>query len=138
MISSDTIDNSNTISLPKWANFPLKQLRGEVTYCPTVLIDHHLIIIVHQEISHDDDDNGSDDYSNQSVQRDIFLLAVDLRDNSVQEAKVPGKLWEHETGYTLTKYADNQIIKFGGEGSSWCFGEVVQITIESFEHILDF
>jgi len=141
MISTD-IEASNDHSIPgtlsKWINFPLKQLQGQVKYIHTVLMGDYLIVLVHRghflfSYPYDsEEDTSSESESDQGEIRDInFLLAVDLRDNSVQIAE---NMIDCNGDYTLTKYKDNQIIKFGGE-TDWYkkTGDVVQITIESFE-----
>ncbi len=114
---------------PQWTNFPLKQLQGKAKYSPTVLMDHYLIAVVHESKSKEDPE---------SLDKKVFLLAVDLRDNSIQEAQVPDSMFNNEVGYTLTKYKDNQIIKFGGVRCGRPHGDVIQMTIKSFKRIFCF
>lgn len=67
----------------------------------------------------------------------VTLLAVDLRDNSVQEVEIHDKSWISDTqggSSTITKYKENQIIKFGKIKRSKVL--ISLITIESFQRIL--
>ena len=67
----------------------------------------------------------------------MVFLAVDMRDDSVQEITIQDESWcfDHswEEKYSLTKYNENQIIKFGKAKS----GKITLslITIESFQRI---
>ncbi len=132
MISHGTTENSNASILPQWVNLPLKRLRGQVTYSPTVLIDHYLIAIVHQSRL----DRAESDEEEKYFDHRALIFAVDLRDNSVQQTQVSSSIFHEElVDYTLTKYKDNQIIKFGGEIYGGPSGNVARITIESFERI---
>ena len=64
------------------------------------------------------------------------LLAVDLRDNSVQEFETPENLAYSFENYSFTKYKNNQIIKFGGSRCRNVLDRLFLITIESFQRIL--
>ena len=65
------------------------------------------------------------------------LLAVDLRDNSVQEAEMPASILYSHQDFTFTKYKDNQIIKFGGmDEQEREVGIMIRITVESFKRII--
>jgi len=77
---------------------------------------HHLVVFAH----------GPEDNE---------LWVIDLRDNSVQTS------WGFSFGavddnYSLTKYGDNQIIKFGGEENRKATNELVLLTIDSFDRNL--
>jgi len=93
-----------------------------------VLMGHHLVAIVHHASSKKKV-NLWPLFSTEEEKP--ILLAIDLRDHSVQEAYL--KEFVNERNYSLTKFNENQIRIFGGgEG-----GRIVQlfqiITIESFE-----
>jgi len=95
----------------------------------------HYLIILAQDYSYDEYHRGSDDYSGED--EPATLLAVDLRDNTVQEAKIKGSesMFNYIEKYTFTKYKDNQIIKFGGEMNSRALDTLIRITVKSFQRI---
>ena len=67
------------------------------------------------------------------------LLAFDLRDHSLQEAKLDQSIFANLKDFTFIKYKENQIIRFGGwKEKTNAFGPTVRITIESFQRKTDF
>jgi len=129
-------DHSIPMCLSKWITLPLKRLLIELRDSPAVIIDHYLIVFVHQVSSRDppEDDPEEDEFNKlEVISNTCFVLAVDLRDNSIQKAEL-GETFGELMDYTLTKYKDNQIIKFGGGYSRhYRYGSVFKITVESFE-----
>ncbi len=61
-----------------------------------------------------------------------MFLAVDMRDDSVQEIPIHDESWRY--GYSLTKYNENQIIKLGRGGEDGK-ATISLVTIESFQRI---
>jgi len=63
------------------------------------------------------------------------LWVVDLLDNSFQEDK--GVRWQFDgldtLNYSLNKYGENQIIKFGGGRHAKSTNRIVWMTIDSFK-----
>lgn len=74
--------------------------------------------------------------------KDVTLLAVDLRDNSVQETQIHDRSFFYDDSkvehspYTLNKYGDNQIIRYGMTETKAPLLSL--LTIESFERIPSF
>jgi len=70
---------------------------------------------------------------------ETVFLAVDMRDQSVQEVRMNHESWFYQSQYgakdlySLTKYKDNQIIKFGKINKGKLGMSL--ITIESFQRI---
>jgi len=62
-------------------------------------------------------------------------VAFDLNDHSIQEVKLDQSLFSGIAQFSLTKYKDNQILKFGDVWDK-TIGPMVRITIESFERII--
>ncbi len=133
MISNGTENSKDDPQKPNWTYLTLKSLENDAKYSPTVLMGHYLIVVSHRGKS--EEYESDDDYEN--IDDSVSLFAVDLRDNSIQETQVPKDMFYHQQDYTLTKYKDNQIIKFGGEKENQVSGTVVQIIIESFKRKLD-
>jgi len=128
-------DHSILITLSKWITLPLKRLKIKLGYSPAVIIDHYLIVFVHQYVSDKPpkDDPEEDEFNKlEFISKACFVLAVDLRDNSIQKAEL-GETFDEHYDYTLTKYKDNQFILFGGTIGSTNLGSVFKITVESFE-----
>jgi len=63
------------------------------------------------------------------------LLAIDLQYSRVQEAEIGEDLFCYHDEYTLTKYGENQMIKFGGSYHNNITGTMVRIMIKSFQRI---
>ncbi len=105
-------------NLPTWSKFPIVESSSRLASSAVVLINHHLITIIH---------NGNEPTT---------LLAVDLYDNSVQQAEAPESMFSDQEKFTLTSYKDNQIIKYGGLKDHNPIGDIVRITIESFQRII--
>jgi len=118
------------ISSPEWAHFPLRAQLYEPRYSPVVLIDHYLIVLVH--------DYESDEEEMLVDHEPAVLLAVNLHDKSVQKAKIPLSMFICQSDYSFTKYQDNQIIKYGGRQGEKVLGNLVQITVQSFDRIFSF
>ncbi len=110
----------------------------------TMLFDGYIVIILND--FHADDGYGTVMNPKTGPNSPLTLLAVDLRDNSIQEAQIHDPSFFFEPGfgeaadnqpYTLSKYGDNQILRYGvGEnGKSSPFS---LLTIESFQRIPSF
>jgi len=94
---------------------------------------HHMIMLVHDVNLDDEPVHSEVTYESDPESEPAILLAVDLRDSSVQEARVPAHLFFYHEGYTFTKYKDNQIIKFGGRKSGGMVNSMARITVTSFQ-----
>jgi len=130
---------------PSWTSITL---RGghEIQPLATMLFDNYIVIILNE--FHADDGYGTVMNPKIGPNSPLTLLAVDLRDNSLQEAQIhdPSFFFEPSGGayystagnlpYTLSKYGDNQILRYGvaGEGKS----PFSLLTIESFQRIPSF
>jgi len=116
--------------IPTWTHFPIKPQKQNVYQSSAVLMDHYLVVVVH-EFSYDEDhrDSGFDSENH----RPATLLAVDLRDNSIQEAELPESMFYYHEDYIFTRWGDNKIVKFGGEKNDRRLGTLVVVTITSFE-----
>ena len=93
-------------------------------------MEHYLIILVQDESEHprqrerDYNSEGDDPAS---------LLAFDLEDHSVQEAKINVDLFSYQNSYTFTKYGENQILQYySGENGAYD-KSFVCITVESLK-----
>ncbi len=116
-------------NLPSWNHFSLKDLKHGIGQTSTVLINHFLVILVHDSCEDDPD------FAIESKYKPTTLLSIDLQDNSIQEAEVPHTLFERHSHYSFSKYKDNQIIKFGGKEYGRNLDLMVRITIQSFDRI---
>ena len=121
--------------LPGWTKRPIpfsnfeQDFEQGIGLSQALRIDHHLIIFVHEDSSN----------INKSIpqpnKKRTALLAVDLRDYSVQEAEI-GNRFDFHVDYSICKYKDNQIIKFGGRlNDKTSFQKIDWIKIESFNRI---
>ncbi len=105
-----------------------------------MLFDTYIVMILNDFLvkTSDDDDEIRETYELRGGD-DVTLLAVDLRDNSVQEVQIHDRLFffdekrNESPSYTLTKYGDNQIIKYGLVRIDQPL--MTLITIESFYRI---
>ena len=128
----------------EWTKFPIRDVEDpdtsedssseegwQIRYLKpdsAVLMDDYLMIIA-QDDFHEDDDCDKDKL--EPVTHYTHLLAVDLRNLSVQQVQIDDWDWEGcclygQGSYTLKRYNKNQIIAFGDT-----FPEM--ITIESFQ-----
>lgn len=102
----------------------LKNFKDSVKDPRVLRFDHYLVIKVEEYESGDDDEP-----------KPVTLLVVDMRDHSVQDVQINDEGWLQyiNEDYSLTKYKENQMIKFGKTRD----GETVLslITIESFQRI---
>jgi len=97
---------------------------------------HYLIILVHDESLEENDEPVHPEITNESdpEKEPAVLIAVNLRDSSIQEARVPAHLFLYHQSYTFTKYKDDQIIKFGGRRNNGLVAQpIVRITVTSFQ-----
>ncbi len=123
---------------PNWTMVPLTHSDHPLKN-PTVLIfDHYLIIKLHYN-EKEGDSKQEDVYSNPEGRKPVRLLIVDLSDDSVQEVSIKDQSWLFdqwkfdEAPYSLTKYGDNQIVKFGKTEENKTVLSL--ITIESLKRI---
>ncbi len=131
---------------PDWTSFILKRsVRAKPL--ATMLFDTYIVMVVDDflvKMPKQNDYEDSDDEERATYELrdgdDVTLLAVDLRDYSVQEVQIHDRSFffdEKRNGapnYTLTKYGDNQIIKYGMVKRNLPILSL--ITIESFYRIL--
>jgi len=115
-------------SLPPWSQFPIKDMKKGVDYSSAVLMGDYLVIAAH-DCSYQQGNRGSD-YDSDGDQP-ATLLAVNLRDNSVQRELIHDFYYQED--YSFNKYSENQIISFGGTAGRKALGNVDLITITSFE-----
>jgi len=87
-----------------------------VSHGATVLMGHHLVVFAHGP---EDSEHWVIDLQNNKIQRESGYYYFGRKEN-----------------YTLTKYGENQIIKFGGEQDKRATNELVWITIDSFDRSL--
>jgi len=109
----------------KWTCFPLKDLDQGVASSSALLMGHHMVMMVH-DCTPFDSSRVSDGESFEPA----TILAVNLHDNSVQGHKMHDFYYHEE--YSLVKYKDNQIIKFGGKKNKKVLKDILWITIKSF------
>ena len=113
--------------LPGWIKqpTPLKHLKRGLLQSRVVLMGDHLVVFLHDDTCNPRIVRRSEiiEESDEST----TLLAINLRTNNVQEAKIEGKFGDH-VDYTLNKYKENQIIQFRSVVIDW-------ITVHSFERI---
>jgi len=103
-----------------------------INQCHSVLMGDYLIALVDDKCNENSFKNWRDKPSDQQL---TALFAIDLRDNSVQEAEIKGDLFLFHEGFTFHKYKDNQIIKIGGKVKRTNIKQIDWITIESFKRI---
>jgi len=122
-------------NLPQWTRFPLKELPGSLKYSASVLMGHYLIVIVNDDSEKEikSRSGGGSLFGGGlfAKKEGPFLLAVDLRDFSIQEASI--KDLSLYKDYSFTKYNENQIVTFGGLRKEYETGAVHLITITSFQ-----
>ena len=124
--------DSNPLS---WFNLTLKDIKTRYE-SSAVLMGHYLIILVHDESLEENDEPVHPEITNESdpEKEPAVLIAVNLRDSSIQEARVPAHLFFYHQSYTFTKYKDDQIIKFGGRRNNGLVAQpIVRITVTSFQ-----
>ncbi len=97
-----------------WMSFSLGKFdEGGVSRGATALMGHYLVIFV------------------QRIREHLFctacskLYVIDLRDNSIQEERVPVKKFQDYEDFSFNKYGENQIIMLCDQNFLW-------ITIDSF------
>ena len=136
-------------NLPGWTTFPVKSFQEGFKSCKSVLLGDYLIVLAHDFSTAPDDRESDDNHSHNNCSEQEFssdsgwgpenseppvLLAIDLRDNSVQEVPLGGFAYRED--YTFTKYKENQIIVFGGEQGYQKLRDLSRITITSFRRML--
>ncbi len=118
-------------NLPSWFKLNLKEIKTRYE-SSSVLMGHHLIIVAHDD-SLEEPVHSEVTYESDPETEPAVLIAVDLRDSSMQEARVPEHLFFYHEGSSFTRYKDNQIIKFGGLKNGSMVDRMVRITVTSFE-----
>ena len=121
--------------MPTWATFTLKKFSWGFVYGSSVLMGHHLILIAHHHSC-----IPKEQYTQHSNNgQPAAFLVVDLRDNRIQEVPFKRSLFDYHKDYSLIKYNENQILKFGGSSEERGYysgkNNMVMITIKSFERI---
>ena len=115
-------------ALPKgqkleWKHFPIGEINAKDCLGETVLLGHHLFVFAHGL------QLGS--------YRKTKHWVIDLQNNRVE---IPWEWWNYfgaaKQNYSLTKYGENKIVKFGGEMTGKVTNELVLITVDSFERKL--
>jgi len=94
-------------------------------------MDHYLVVVVTSATVYKDEHGyvSEREYT-------ANLLAFNLEDHSVQEAKIDALLFMWQEGdYSFLKYGENQIIKYASE-FSYGGASMACITVGSFERIL--
>ncbi len=131
--------------VPPWVQFSIKSFTKEINYCASVIMGHYLIVLVQNGSPEDSKKQkreyywNSDSESEDSDEEDpaASLLAFNLEDHSVQEAKINAKLvklFAYQENYTFAKYGENQILKYSS-GNDQSF---VCITVTSFKRMMFF
>ena len=116
-------------TLPEWLteHYFIKKFKGGVRNSCAVRMNDYLVALVHH-CELDQNANSKSPYKEVTT-----LFAVDLRDDSVQQVKIDDDRFVNHGNYTLHKYQDDQIIKFGGQVNTKKIDKIDWITIESFQ-----
>jgi len=126
---SDSTQMEKEENLSEWTTLFLKNLHAQwVHHSASVIMGHYLVVLIHEQ-------HNVDDFIFSRKYEPTTVLVVDLRENRVQTAKIKGdRINVENKSYTLTKYGENQLIRYGGQSVDKSTS-LTRITITSFERL---
>ncbi len=105
---------------PEWKHFPIGEINANDCRGDTILLGHHLFVFARALVI--------------GTSRKTKHWVIDLQNNKIE---TPWDWTDYfgnaKDNYTLNKYGENQIIKFGGEMPGKISNELVIMTVNSFD-----
>jgi len=116
------------VTLPAWVKLhpKIQDFEKGINHCNCVLMEDYLIAFM-------DNIENENLSSSWGSKQSTYIFAIDLRDNSVQEAQLEHNRFKFYENSSFHRYKENMIINFGGTANKKEIEAIDRITVECFK-----